>query len=73
MAPEGLLQSIFSRSSIEKRYFFNQDESHYHWILFGGKGSVLEDLWFNGWVVEIKNKSDEETLFFIKKPLIWIP
>lgn len=81
MAPEGLLQSIFSRSSIEKRYFLNQDESHYHWILFGGKGSVLEDLWFIGWVVEIKkinvlyrfdniyknlkNKSDEETLFFI--------
>lgn len=85
MAPESLLQSIFSRSSIEKRYFLikmrvTTTGSYSEARVVSSKTSDLMDEWlkskinilyrFDNIYKNLKNKSDEETLFFIKKPLI---
>lgn len=85
MAPEGLLQSIFSRSSIEKRYFLikmrvTTTGSYSEARVVSSKTSDLMDEWLKSKInvlyrfvniyTNIKKKSDEETLFFIKKPLI---
>lgn len=85
MAPESLLQSIFSRSSIEKRYFLikmrvTTTGSYSEARVVSSKTSDLMDEWlkskinilyrFDNIYKNLKKKSDEETLFFIKKPLI---
>lgn len=86
MAPEGLLQSIFSRSSIEKRYFLikmrvTTTGSYSEARVVSSKTSDLMDEWLKSKINILyrfdniyknlkKKKSDEETLFFIKKPLI---
>lgn len=87
MAPESLLQSIFSRSSIEKRYFLikmrvTTTGSYSEARVVSSKTSDLMDEWLKSKInvlyrfdniyknLKKKKKSDEETLFFIKKPLI---
>lgn len=86
MAPESLLQSIFSRSSIEKRYFLikmrvTTTGSYSEARVVSSKTSDLMDEWLKSKINILyrfdniyknlkKKKSDEETLFFIKKPLI---